>query len=65
MLAACTAIGLFNGLVVERLGLNSIIATLAVGTGLRGLTFLVFGTEQRRRPPISRSSKSPALRSSA
>jgi ribose transport system permease protein len=42
---ACTAIGLANGIVVEGLGLNSIIVTLAVGTGLRGLTFLVFGTQ--------------------
>jgi ribose transport system permease protein len=53
MLIACTAIGLFNGLAVERLGLNSIIATLAVGTGLRGLTFLVFGTETVMAPDFT------------
>jgi ribose transport system permease protein len=53
MLIACTAIGLFNGLIVERLGLNSIIATLAVGTGLRGLTFLVFGTETVMAPDFT------------
>jgi ribose transport system permease protein len=49
-IVACTAIGLVNGLVVERLGLNSIIVTLAVGTGLRGLTFLVFGTQTVMAP---------------
>ena len=38
-LIACMGIGLLNGLVVERLGLNAIIVTLAVSTGLRGLTF--------------------------
>lgn len=49
-LLACTGIGLVNGLVVERLGLNSIIVTLAVSTGLRGLTFLVFGTQTVMAP---------------
>jgi ribose transport system permease protein len=44
-LLVCLAIGLLNGLVVEELGLNAIIVTLAVGTGLRGLTFLTFGTQ--------------------
>jgi ribose transport system permease protein len=50
---ACTAIGLANGLVVEGLGLNSIIVTLAVGTGLRGLTFLVFGTQTVLAPDMT------------
>jgi ribose transport system permease protein len=44
-LLICLAIGVLNGLVVEELGLNAIIVTLAVGTGLRGLTFLSFGTQ--------------------
>jgi ribose transport system permease protein len=44
-LIVCFAIGFFNGLIVEKLGLNSIIVTLAVSKGLRGLTFLVFGTQ--------------------
>lgn len=37
-------IGLFNGLVVEVFGLNSIIVTLAMMLGIRSLTFLVFGS---------------------
>ena len=49
-LVACLAIGLLNGLVVERLGLNAIIVTLAAGRGLRGLTFLVFGTQTVMAP---------------
>lgn len=49
-LVACLAIGLFNGLVVEKLGLNAIIVTLAAGRGLRGLTFLVFGTQTVMAP---------------
>jgi ribose transport system permease protein len=44
-LVVSLAIGLFNGLIVEELGLNAIIVTLALGTGLRGLTFLTFGTQ--------------------
>jgi ribose transport system permease protein len=49
-LAACFAIGLFNGLIVEKLALNSIIVTLAMSKGLRGLTFLVFGTQTALAP---------------
>jgi ribose transport system permease protein len=52
-IVVCTAIGLANGLVVEGLGLNSIIVTLAVGTGLRGLTFLVFGTQTVLAPDMT------------
>jgi len=52
-LIACVAIGLANGLVVEELGLNSIIVTLAVATGLRGLTFLVFGTQTVMAPDMT------------
>jgi ribose transport system permease protein len=37
------AIGVVNGLIVEKLGLNSIIVTLAMANGLRGLGFLLFG----------------------
>jgi ribose transport system permease protein len=44
-LAAATGIGLFNGLIVEKLGLNSIIVTLAMMNGLRGLGFLLFGEQ--------------------
>jgi ribose transport system permease protein len=42
-LAAATGIGLLNGIIVERLGLNSIIVTLATMNGVRGLGFLLFG----------------------
>jgi ribose transport system permease protein len=52
-LIACLGIGLVNGLVVEKLGLNPIIVTLAVSTGLRGLTFLVFGTQTVMAPDMS------------
>jgi ribose transport system permease protein len=44
-LVAATGIGFFNGLIVEKLGLNSIIVTLAVMNGLRGLGFLLFGEQ--------------------
>jgi ribose transport system permease protein len=44
-LVVSLAIGLLNGLIVEELGLNAIIVTLALSTGLRGLTFLTFGTQ--------------------
>lgn len=44
-LAIATGIGLFNGLIVEKLGLNSIIVTLAMMNGLRGLGFLLFGEQ--------------------
>ncbi len=36
-------LGLLNGFVVERLGINSFIATLAAMIGIRGLTFLYTG----------------------
>ena len=39
-----TAFGLFNGIVVEVFGLNSIIVTLSTMLGIRSLTFLVFGS---------------------
>jgi ribose transport system permease protein len=42
-LAVATLCGLANGLIVERLGLNSIIVTLATGTALHGIAFIVFG----------------------
>lgn len=37
-------LGLINGLIVEKLSLNSIIVTLAMGTALRGIAFIVFGS---------------------
>ncbi|HWA19169.1 MAG TPA: ABC transporter permease [Devosia sp.] len=43
-LAVATALGVVNGLIVEKLGLNSIIVTLAMGTALHGLAFIVFGS---------------------
>ena len=43
-LAVAMLIGVVNGLIVERLGLNSIIVTLAMGTALHGLAFIVFGS---------------------
>jgi ribose transport system permease protein len=43
-LAVATLIGLCNGLIVEKLGLNSIIVTLAIGTALHGVAFIVFGS---------------------
>jgi ribose transport system permease protein len=42
-LAVATLLGLVNGLIVEKLGLNSIIVTLATGTALHGIAFIVFG----------------------
>jgi ribose transport system permease protein len=45
VLAVATLIGLFNGLIVEKLGLNSIIVTLAMGTALHGAAFIVFGSQ--------------------
>ena len=44
-LLAGLSIGLFNGLVVEIFGLNSIIVTLAMMLGVRSLTFLLFGSK--------------------
>jgi ribose transport system permease protein len=38
------ALGVVNGLIVEKLGLNSIIVTLAMGTALHGLAFILFGS---------------------
>jgi ribose transport system permease protein len=43
-LVFATLLGLMNGLIVEKLGLNSIIVTLAMGTALRGVAFIVFGS---------------------
>lgn len=43
-LGVATFCGLINGLIVERLGLNSIIVTLATGTALHGVAFIVFGS---------------------
>jgi ribose transport system permease protein len=43
-LAVATFLGLINGLIVEKLGLNSIIVTLAMGTALHGVAFIVFGS---------------------
>jgi ribose transport system permease protein len=42
-LGACVAIGLVNGLLVEGLGLNSLVVTLAVGQLVAGLTRLYRG----------------------
>ncbi len=42
-LAVCTVVGLLNGLIVEKLRLPSIIVTLASGTALKGITFIIFG----------------------
>jgi L-arabinose transport system permease protein len=44
-LGAGTAVGLFNGLVVARLKINSLIATLATMEIVRGLAFLVSNGE--------------------
>lgn len=43
-LIVCALFGLLNGLIVERLGLSSIIVTIASGTALKGLTFIIFGS---------------------
>ncbi len=45
VLVVATLIGLVNGLIVERLGLNSIIVTLAMGTALHGAGFIIFGSQ--------------------
>jgi ribose transport system permease protein len=42
-LAAGAAVGLVNGLLVERTGISSFIVTLAMMSGIRGLTFLAIG----------------------
>jgi ribose transport system permease protein len=44
-LGAGALVGLVNGLIVERLGINSLIVTLAAMIGLKGLTFAVVGEE--------------------
>jgi L-arabinose transport system permease protein len=44
-LAAGTAVGLFNGVVVAKLKINSLIATLATMEIVRGLAFLASGGE--------------------
>lgn len=38
------SIGVVNGLIVEKLALPSIIVTLAMGTALHGVAFMVFGS---------------------
>lgn len=38
-------VGLLNGLFVERIGINSLIVTLAMMIGLKGLTFAVVGED--------------------
>jgi ribose transport system permease protein len=43
-LLVASLLGLVNGLIVEKLALNSIIVTLAMGTALRGVAFIVFGS---------------------
>jgi ribose transport system permease protein len=40
---AGTALGILNGLIVERTGVNSFIVTLAGLIGVRGLAFVLFG----------------------
>lgn len=45
VLVVGTCIGLVNGLIVEKLGLNSIIVTLAMGTALDGAAFMIFGSQ--------------------
>jgi len=44
-LSAGAAVGVFNGVLVERLGINSLIVTLAAMIGLKGLTFAIVGEE--------------------
>jgi len=39
-----TLIGLSNGVIVEKLGLSSIIVTLAIGTALHGIAYMLFGS---------------------
>lgn len=45
VLFVATLLGLMNGLIVEKLGLNSIIVTLAMGTALHGAAFIIFGSQ--------------------
>lgn len=42
-LTICMVAGLINGLIVEKLQLSSIIVTLASGSALHGIAYLVFG----------------------
>ncbi len=44
-LAAGAMVGAFNGLLVARVGINSLIVTLAAMIGLKGLTFAIVGEE--------------------
>ncbi|WP_213989208.1 ABC transporter permease [Sodalis sp. dw_96] len=44
-LAAGVLCGFINGLIIERLGINSLIVTLAAMIGLKGLTFAIVGEE--------------------
>jgi ribose transport system permease protein len=44
-LAAGAIVGAFNGLLVARVGINSLIVTLAAMIGLKGLTFAIVGEE--------------------
>jgi ribose transport system permease protein len=43
-LVVATLLGLVNGLIVEKLKLNSIIVTIAMGTALQGAAFMIFGS---------------------
>ncbi|MEQ1901240.1 MAG: ABC transporter permease [Devosia sp.] len=52
-LACSTLCGVINGLIVERLKLNSIIVTIAVGTALHGATYLLFGVTTKVAPDTS------------
>lgn len=52
-LAACMAVGVLNGLIVEKLGLPSIIVTIAMGSALSGATFIIFGPSTRIAPDSS------------
>lgn len=52
-LASGAAVGLFNGFVVARLRINSLIATLAMMEIVRGLAFLVSGGEAVAIPEAS------------
>lgn len=52
-LAVCTLCGVANGLIVERLKLNSIIVTIATGTALHGATYLIFSPNTIVAPDTS------------
>jgi ribose transport system permease protein len=50
---AGTLIGFVNGFIVEKLGLNSIIVTLAMATGISGITFLTFDNNGTMAPDMT------------